>query len=189
MEDLTLRLAAGDQIAFKELVNEYQDKVYNTCLHFLRDTGEAEDITQEVFIEVYRSVGSFRGDSKLSTWIYRITTTKCLEYQRYKQRKRRFAFFRGLVGMEDAGQFLENNHIEYRHPGVELEHSERAEALYRAIDRLPESQREAFVLFNLEGFSYQEIADITNKSISSVESLIFRAKQNLRRQLENIYKN
>ncbi|MCP4121425.1 MAG: RNA polymerase sigma factor [Bacteroidetes bacterium] len=181
-------LKEADESAFRQVVESFQDKIYNTCLHFLRDTGEAEDITQEVFIEVYRSVNKFKGNSSLSTWIYRIASNKCLEYQRYKKRKRRQAFFQSLLGIDEAREYLEQKSVEYRHPGVQLEEKERSEEMFRAIDCLPESQRLAFTLHHIDGMSYKEIAEIMEKSVSSVESLLFRAKQNLRKKLEKMYR-
>ncbi len=183
------KLKSQDQQAFRAFVETYQGKVFNTCLHFLRDTGEAEDITQEVFIEVFRSISKFRKESKLSTWIYKIATTKCLELQRYKKRKRRVAFFQSIIGIEDAKEYLEQKSVEYQHPGVQLEQKERAEALFKAIDGLPEAQSTAFVLHNIDGKSYKEISEIMDKSISSVESVIFRAKKNLRNKLGKMYRN
>ena len=181
------RLIRGEESAFKELVEAFRDRVYNTCLHFLRDTGEAEDICQEVFIEVYRSISKFRKDASLSTWIYRISTTKCLEYQRYKKRQRRKAYFQSLLGMEESRQIIEAKSVDYRHPGVQLEEKERSEQLFRAIDSLSDAQRIAFTLHNIDGLSYKEIGKVMERSNSSVESLIFRAKQNLRKALKKMY--
>ena len=183
------QLKTGDENAFRQLVESYQNKVFNTCLHFLRDNGEAEDITQEVFIEVFRSIAKFREDAKLSTWVYKIATSKCLEYQRYKKRKRRQAFFQSMIGVEEAKEYLEQKSVEYRHPGVQLEEKERSEALFKAIDSLPDAQKIAFTLHNIDGMSYKEISEIIDKSVSSVESLIFRSKQNLRKKLAKMYKN
>jgi len=182
-------LIRGDENSFRDLVHNYQDRVYNTCLHFLRDTGEAEDISQEVFIEIYRSVSKFRGDASLSTLIFKIATMKCLEHQRYKKRKRRKAYFQSLLGVAEAKEYLEHKSVEYRHPGIQLEEKERSEYLFKAIDNLADAQKTAFTLHNIDGLSYKEIAVIMDKSISSVESLIFRAKQNLRSKLSNMYKN
>ncbi|HLF34034.1 MAG TPA: sigma-70 family RNA polymerase sigma factor, partial [Cyclobacteriaceae bacterium] len=89
-------LRRGDEQAFRQLVEEYQDKVYNTCLGFVRNEEEADDLAQEVFVEVFSSVQSFRGDSKLSTWIYRIAVTKSLELIRSKKRKKRFAVLKSV---------------------------------------------------------------------------------------------
>ncbi len=180
------QLKEGNEIAFKELVDTFQEKVLNTCLGFVPNKHDAEDIVQDVFIEVFRSIGKFRGDAKLSTWIYRITTTKCLEHIRSKKRQKRKSFFQSLIGMHENADRIKV--YDFNHPGVLLENQERAKILYEAIEKLPENQRVAFTLHKLEGLSYQEITTIMETSLSSVESLMFRAKKNLKKSLGDFYK-
>jgi RNA polymerase sigma-70 factor (ECF subfamily) len=180
-------LKKGNESAFSELLDEFQQKVFHTCLSFVPNKEDAEDIAQEVFLEVYRSINKFKGNSKLSTWIYKISTNKCLEFIRKKNTKKRFAFLQSISGNEvpmDKTNFF----TEFNHPGILLENKERTETIYLAINSLPESQRVVFTLAKLDGKSYQEIAEITGKSISSVESIMFRAKKNLQKKLENFYK-
>ena len=181
-------LKNGHRNAFDRLIEEYQDKVFGRCLSFVPNKEDAEDIAQEVFVEVFKSVKKFKGNSTLSTWIYRITTNKCLEFIRKKNTKKRFAFLQSLFGNEvplDKTSFF----TEFKHPGILLENKEDAEVLYSAIDRLPEEQRIVFTLHKIEGLSYKEISEITEKSIPSIESLLFRAKKNLRKLLHDFYKN
>ncbi|MEO0331881.1 MAG: sigma-70 family RNA polymerase sigma factor, partial [Bacteroidota bacterium] len=85
-------LRNGSERAYSQLLEEYQQKVFNTCISFVPNTEDAEDIAQEVFVQVFHSIRTFKGDSKLSTWIYRITTSKCLEFVRKRSTKKRFAF-------------------------------------------------------------------------------------------------
>jgi RNA polymerase sigma-70 factor (ECF subfamily) len=175
------QLRKGNQLAFQELVETFQDKVLNTCLGFVPNQHDAEDLVQEVFIEVYRSISKFRGDSKLSTWIYRITTTKCLEHLRAKKRQKRQSFFQSLIGMHENADRIKA--YDFDHPGVLMENRERTKMLYQAIEKLPENQRVAFTLHKIEGLSYQEITEVMETSLSSVESLMFRAKKNLKKYL------
>ncbi len=183
--DLISSLQKGSESAFRQLVDTYQHKVYNTCLGFLQNEEDAEETAQDVFIEIYKSVSSFRGDAKLSTWIYRIATTKSLELIRKQKRKKRFAFLSSLSG---GDQDYENTkHASFEHPGVILENKEHAKTLFTAMNELPESQKAAFTLHKVEGLPYQEIADVLNTSIASVESLMFRAKKNLQKSLRNYY--
>ncbi|MBL4605660.1 MAG: sigma-70 family RNA polymerase sigma factor, partial [Flavobacteriaceae bacterium] len=91
-EEFIEKLKSGSQSAFSQLLDEYQQKVFHTCISFVPTKEDAEDVSQEVFLEVYRSVSKFKGDSKLSTWIYKICTNKCLEFIRKKNAKKRFAF-------------------------------------------------------------------------------------------------
>lgn len=181
-------LKAGKQNAYGKLLEDFQQKVFATCISFVPNKEDAEDVAQEVFIEVFNSISKFKGNSKLSTWIYRITTNKCLEFIRKKNTKKRFAFLQSIAGnqmpIDKRGYFTEFNH-----PGVVLENKEKSETLFRAINQLPDAQKVVFTLHKVDGKTYQEISDITQKSISSVESLMFRAKKNLQKSLEHFYKN
>ena len=181
------RLKKGSESAFGELIDEFQQKVFHTCISFVPNKEDAEDVVQEVFLEVYKSIHKFKGNSKLSTWIYKICTNKCLEFIRKKNAKKRFAFVQSITGNQiplDKTNFF----TEFNHPGILLENKEKTETIYVAINSLPESQRVIFTLAKLDGKSYQEIVEITGKSLSSVESIMFRAKKNLQKKLENFYK-
>lgn len=182
------QLKNRSRASYSKLLDDFQNKVFATCLSFVPNREDAEDITQDVFVEVFNSISKFKGQSKLSTWIYRITTNKCLEFIRKRNTKKRFAFTQSLSG----GDFeIDRTHYftEMNHPGIILENKEKSETLFLAINGLPEAQRLVFTLHKIEGKSYQEISDITDKSLSSVESLMFRAKKNLQKILENFYKN
>ena len=178
------RLKAGEEAAFRTLVEIYQGQVYHTCFGVVQRSEEAEDLAQEVFMEVHRSVGAYRGEAKLSTWIYRIATTKSLEWIRRSKRQKRWAFFSAQRG-EDSG-ILQVADRE-AHPGLALENQERGKVLFAAMDRLAINQRMAFSLHKVDGLSYQEVADAMQVSVSSVESLMFRAKKNLQKLLRDYY--
>jgi len=182
--ELIQQLRAGDEQAFKSLVANYQDMVYNTALGIVQNSEDAEDVAQEVFIQVYRSIDQFKGDARLSTWIYRITTTKALDHIRSRRRKKRFAFITSLFGPNDE---LVHEPVDFQHPGVTLDRKEQAALLFRMIEQLPENQKVAFTLHKTEDLSYQEIAEVMKLSVSAVESLLFRARQNLRKLLEKHY--
>ena len=182
--ELIQQLRAGDEGAFKSLVANYQDLVYNTALGIVQNSEDAEDVAQEVFIQVYRSIDQFKGDARLSTWVYRITTTKALDHIRSRKRKKRFAFITSLFGPNDE---LVHEPVDFQHPGVTLDRKEQAALLFRMIEQLPENQKVAFTLHKTEELSYQEIADVMQLSVSAVESLLFRARQNLRKLLEKYY--
>jgi RNA polymerase sigma factor (sigma-70 family) len=171
--------------AFRFLLDSFKDKVFNTCLSFVRNRHDAEDLTQEVFVEVHKSIGKFRREASLSTWIYKIAINKSLEYRRKQKRKKRFGHIMELTGFGKSAEADES--VTFEHPGVELENKERGKILFKAMDELSENQRAALVLYEIEGLSYKEIAGVLETSLSSVESLIFRAKQNLRTKLRDIY--
>ncbi|MEP7278561.1 MAG: RNA polymerase sigma factor [Bacteroidota bacterium] len=188
MDERTLveQLKRGDEQAFKIIVTTWQDMVYNTALGILQSAEDAEDVAQEVFVQVYESIHTFKGESKLSTWLYRITTSKALDHIRRKKRKKRFALVQHLFG--------ENNEIiiqppDFNHPGVLMDNKENAAVLFRAIQKLPDNQKTAFVLNKVEGLNYQEISDVMKTTVSSVESLLHRAKTNLRKWLQELYRN
>lgn len=175
-------LKQGNERAFIQLVDAYSTKVFNLCLSMLQNQEDAEDATQEVFSTVFLSIKDFKGDAKLSTWIYRIAVNKCQEHFRRKNRKKRFGF---LFSIEKSDQAALTPSFE--HPGIDLENKERAAILFSAVDRLPESQKTAFTLNKIEGFAYEEVAEMMAVSLSSVESLLFRAKQNLKKSLGDYY--
>jgi RNA polymerase sigma factor (sigma-70 family) len=97
-QELIDGLRRGDEMAFKELVTVYQDRIYNTCIGIVQNAEDAEDVTQEVFIQVYRSIDNFKGESKLSTWLYRIATTRSLDLLRSRKSKKRFGLIQRLFG-------------------------------------------------------------------------------------------
>ena len=183
-EQLIQDLRQGNRNAFRLLVESYQEKVLNTCYGFLHNRQDAEDTAQEVFLEVFRSIGAFRETSRLGTWIYRIAITKSLDHLRRMKRKKRMATLVQLFGKEigDAEEPAETST-----PHEILEDEERAKILKSAVDSLPENQRIAITLHRYEGFQYSAIAEIMGISLSSVESLLHRAKKNLKKILYIYY--
>lgn len=171
---------------YNQLVDAYADRVFSTCLNLTRNQEDAEDVTQEVFTTIYLSLETFEGNSKLSTWIYSVATNKCKEFLRKKTRKKRSGFHTELE-REDS-HFVPMQIINFHHPGVMMEDQELSKVLFSAIDQLAENQSIAYTLHKIEGRSYQEVAEIMGISVSSVESLLFRAKKRLQQLLEHYYK-
>ena len=182
--ELIERLKQGDEAAFKQIVESSQGLVYNTALGIVQNPEDAEDVAQEVFVQMYESIKGFKGESRLSTWLYRITVSKAMDHLRKKKRKKRFAFVQSLFGMNDE---LVHDPPDFVHPGVSLDNKEKAKELFKAIEKLPEKQKIAFTLNRIEGLSYQEISEIMNLTVASVESLLHRARKNLRKTLESFY--
>lgn len=181
--DLIQLLKKGDQQAFRQLMETHGQKVHNTALGMLQDAALAEDITQEVFVTVYKSILTFNEKSSLSTWIYRITVNKCLDELRSRKRKKRSASLFGLFGEPELDDPAFSNFV---HPGVQSENREKAQILFRAVRSLPENQQTVFVLVHVEGLQQKEIAEIMNMSVKGVESLLQRAKTALRKKLEHL---
>lgn len=184
--ELIRQLKLGNEKAFRQLVELQKDRVYNTCLGLLHNSQDAEDVAQEVFIQVWNSIGNFKEKAALSTWIYRIAVTKSLELIRYRKSQKRQSFFQSLNEDNDPDEVSTDNL--FVHPGIALEQKERAEVLFRAIAQLPENQKVAFSLHKIESLSYKEIAEVMETSVSAVESLMHRAKKNLQDLLYEFYK-
>ncbi len=181
MNDQTLivSLQKGEPAAFKQLVDNWQHMVFNTVVSIVLDYQESEDVCQEVFIQVHQSVKNFRGDARLSTWLYRIAVTKALDWERKKKSKKRVANLKSWIGLGEK----EPEPANFYHPGVQLENKEKAARLFRAMQLLPENQRIAFTLIKAEGLSYEEVSAIMNLSVKAIESLMHRAKENLQKKL------
>lgn len=166
----------GDQNAFKLLVDTYQLMVVNTCYAFVHDRDEAEDIAQDVFVQVFESLDKFRFECKLSTWLYRMAVNRSINHCRSP-------WGRAIkIDIDSWKEQEEAQSVEMPQQQI-LEEQERIELLHKAIDKLPEKQRTALILNKYEELSYKEIADIMGVSLSSVESLLFRAKNNLEKYL------
>jgi RNA polymerase sigma factor (sigma-70 family) len=184
--ELIVQLQQGNESAFRKLVDDYEGMVYNTVIGIVQNEEDADDVTQEVFIQVYQSIHSFKGESKLSTWLYRIAVTKALDHEKRKKRKKRFAFLESLFG--NAKEEIIHP-ADFHHPGIVLENKEKAGELFSALQQLPGNQRTAFTLHKLEGLSHQEIAAVMEITLSAVESLMGRAKSNLKKILQDYYQH
>ena len=170
---------------FEKMYNQYKLLVYNVALNYLQNIEDAEEITQDVFIQLHQSIAKFQNNSTLKTWIYRITINKCLDFIKHKNSKKRFFIF----GKKSESDFELQKTSNFEHPGILMENKEDAEILFHVINELSENQKTAFVFSKLDGLSNPEIATIMELSISSVESLIFRAKSTLKEKLSLKFEN
>ena len=168
---------------FADIVSSRQQMVYNTALGIVQNEEDAEDVTQEVFLKVYEGLKRFRHESSLSTWIYRITITTSLDFEKQKKRHKRGGLMQRVFGYDEVDE-----KPDFFHPGVALDKKEDAAVLFMAIKKLPEKQRTAFVLHKVEGLTNNEIAVIMETTLLAVESLQVRAKNNLRNHLQDYYK-
>lgn len=184
-EDLIKGIQAGNEEAFRVLFDTFRQRVFNTCNSIIHNATDSDDLVQEVFVEIYRSSAKFRGDSRLSTWIYRIAINKSLNHMRQLNRRKWYQSIENLAGL-NLKQTIHTPGM--KQPDAELEEKQKSERLHAAIDDLPENQRTAFLLNKYEDLSYMEIAEVMNTSHSAVESLIHRAKTNLQKKLYSFYK-
>lgn len=171
----------GGTAQLKWLVDAYQVKVYNICFSLVHNHHDAEDVTQDVFIEVLKHMDSFRGDSQLGTWIYRIAVNRSLNFIRSAKRRKVFSYIDELLSLSGK----ESPDVSYvNEPGAD---DEQRIVLQNALNALPEKQRTAFTLNKINDLSYKEIAGIMDISHASVESLIHRAKLKLQKLLKSYY--
>lgn len=191
MEDTKIidNILNNQPAGFKTLVDKYQLMVINTCYGFVHNREDAEDVAQEVFVEVHRSIDKFRKESKLSTWLYRISVNKSLNFIRNNKKNSWFQSLDILFRSEkNTGKVIELSDSKNNIPDSIIENKETGNVIYEAISWLPKNQKTAFTLHKYEDLSYKEISDVMELSLSSVESLLFRAKKNLQDKLIKHYK-
>ncbi len=175
-ENFIEQLKAGHSRAYSKLIDDYQSMVLNICYKFLRDSDDAKDAAQEVFVQAFRSIKSFREDAEIATWLYRIAVNRSIDALRSRKRKEKW------IAIKDSFETLTRivaDHSKVSHPEKAIELKDREKYLHAALNKLPAKQQSALVLSKCEGFSNPEIAELLDVSVSSVESLIHRAKQNM----------
>lgn len=176
----------GHEPAFREFYDQTKSRVFNMALGYVRNREDAEEITQDVFIDVFRSASTFKGDASVTTWLYRIAVNKSLDFLKHQKRQKRFAFFTSLF--DTATGKLLHQPADFFHPGITLENQENAAMLFQAIDKLPDKQKTAYLLTKVEGLNNIETAGVMTVSVGAVESLLQRATENLKKQLAGLYK-
>jgi RNA polymerase sigma-70 factor (ECF subfamily) len=177
----------GDKTAFDRLVLKHKDRLFNLCYRLLGDYEEANDSAQETFIKVYRSLKEFRFESAFSTWLYRIAVNTCknkLKSSAYRQ-KRKMVPLDNPISANRSSPSREI-HDESQSPATELEKKERMRLIQEAINKLPAEQKEVVTLRDIEGFSYEEVAEITGFNLGTVKSRLARARLDLRKKLRSV---
>jgi RNA polymerase sigma-70 factor (ECF subfamily) len=188
MEDAEIieRIKKGETKYFEEIVKKYKKVVFGHAYNFLRNKEEAEDTAQEVFIAVYKSLAGFRGDSKLSTWIYRITINTCKNRLKQMQRLRSQTADESYEeNQEEKTSMVDNlKEKEEKEPDRSYASDETKKLIYKRIDELTEEQRRVIMMRDVDGLSYEEIGQVLKLSVSAVKSKLFRARENLREKLQ-----
>ncbi|MFT5399999.1 MAG: RNA polymerase sigma-70 factor (ECF subfamily) [Gammaproteobacteria bacterium] len=178
--ELVKRVQAGDSAAFDILVQKYQHKVINLVGRFVSDQAECQDIAQDAFVKAYRAINSFRGDSQFYTWLYRIAANTAKNFLASRARKSP-AY---SVDVEDAEHFEgESGLKEYANPENLLLTDEIKATIFRAIENLPDDLKSAITLRELDGLSYEDIAQVMDCPIGTVRSRIFRARDVIDKEL------
>lgn len=172
--DLTQLSSAGNMVAFEEVYNRHHRRVYAICLRMLKNSSEAEDLTQDVFIQLHRKIGSFRGDSAFTTWLHRLTVNQVLMHFRKRSVKMEKVTDEG----ETPVQIVKGSEKPGKMPVVDKI------ALENAIKDLPNGYRNVFVLHDIEGFEHEEVARILGCSVGTSKSQLHKARMKLRKLLQ-----
>jgi RNA polymerase sigma-70 factor (ECF subfamily) len=178
--DIVLEVLAGNINAFAKIIRKYETRVRGHCLAMLSNTTYAEDAAQEVFIKAYQSLGQFRGNSSFSTWLYRITANRCLDILRKKARKQTESWDALL---EKEGSKIESMLVSQP---AEESSAEQIELMAKILVHLSEKDRAMLLLREMQGLSYQELADTLGCSIDSVKARLRRARQEISEKLRHI---
>ena len=170
------KVLGGDANAFETLVLEYEKNVYNIALRMTGNSEDAADMTQEAFIKAYNSLQSFRGDSKFSVWLYRIVSNVCLDFLRSKNRRPTVSLSVEDDDGEDAQLDVAD---ESQSPELLLDRKLTCDSVRRGLDSLPPDYRQILLLREIQGLSYDEIAQALSLEVGTVKSRIFRARKRL----------
>lgn len=182
--DLVFRFRQGDPEAFSELVRRYYERLYNSVYALVGGRDDADDLTQEVFLKAYRSLGKFRGKSQFYTWLYRIGVNCCLDWLKSPNRRINDLSLERerWEGREDRGR------IQFRSTDEGVEQRELQAILESALEALPDDYRVVVVMREFDGLTYEEIAHFMHCNIGTVKSRLFRARTRLREIMKIDYK-
>lgn len=178
MDEFTLRKAQkGDAQAFERLVTPHEQMLWRVCWHYTRHQEDAADCLQETMLKAWRAIGSYRGECALSSWLYRIASTVCLDFLRKQKR---------LPQTESADEMEESGYMPVDHsptPDEAILKAESTQEIQAAIDALPGDMRTVIILYALQGLGYEEIAEAMNTSVGTVKSRLNRARQKIAKYL------
>ncbi len=167
-------------MTFNDIYTEYGKLIFNLALQYVHNVEDAEEITQDVFVKVNEGLSTFRNNSSIKTWIYRITIHQSLDFIKSRKNRKR-SFISSFWNHKDKDfKYL---HTQFNHPGIELEQKEATEAIFKAINQLSPRQKTVIILLKIEGKSQNESAELMNMSEKALESLFQRAKKNLEKLL------
>lgn len=185
-QELVTLAREGDEEAFAQLVRENESRIYTLTLRMTNNREDAQDLAQEAFLNAWRGIGKFQGDSSFSTWLYRLASNACIDHLRRRKRRQEVDFTAPLYNEEDQPIELPDSSFD---PQFELERQQQRQAVEYALAALPPAQRKILVLRELHGLSYQEIAQALDLDLGTVKSRISRgrlAMRNILRQEGNL---
>ena len=177
-QELVLRAQKGDDEAFAQLMRDNEKRVYNLTLRMMGNPEDAMDLAQETFLNAWRGLKFFKGDSAFSTWVYRLASNACIDHLRKQKRRQNLS---AAVSLDDEeGESQTDVPDERYQPEAELERQERRRAVERGLNQLSEEHRQVLVMREVQGLSYQEIGDVLDLEAGTVKSRIARARLALR---------
>lgn len=179
-ESGTGTLKTGKEQAFQKLMHLYGKGIFNLCIGMIPNRENAENITRDVFVEAYQYMDSSGQGEQVKTWLSRIALNKCYNHIKYSKRQKKYGIIQSLFYTNANPLEVPHN---FAHPGIALENKEHAKVLYGALAVLPETQKAAFTLHEMQGMDYKQIADTMKLSVPAVESLLSRARTGLRKKL------
>jgi RNA polymerase sigma-70 factor, ECF subfamily len=182
-QELVARCREGDPVAFGMIYQRHERAVYRFAYHMLGDPDEADDIKQDTFVKAFRTIPGFRGDCSLLTWLLKVTGNLCRDKRKSQARRGETAILPELEAT------LCDTSERGSDPARQAERRFMRSAVHRVLGGLPEAQRELIVLRDLEGLSYQEIADVLGCSVASVKLRLFRARRSFKDRMESLLKS
>jgi len=183
-EALVKAILDGQTGLFEELVDAYKDRIFSMACRFTGSIHEGQDLAQEIFLLIYRNLKSFKGQSSLSTWIYRVSLNRCLDWQR-KQKRMKWKLFQAIQKEEKDIDIFQNLASSVDTPEEAYLKQEEQKILHEKIRRLPEKYQVVIILYHFQDCSYQQISEILDIPVRTVETQLYRAKQKLRKMLRN----
>jgi RNA polymerase sigma-70 factor (ECF subfamily) len=170
--------ASGNRTAFRTIVEQHQGFVYAVAFRFVNDSSDAEDLTQEVFIRLWKGLHTYRDEVKFTTWLYRIVANRCLDFLKSRHGRQR----KNKVDVT-SGQFVQDHST----PEKELQYTELMRAIHQTAEKLTPKQRAVFILRDLEGLSSEEVSEALEMSLGNVKSNLFYARQKMSEKLKTLY--
>lgn len=187
--ELLARAQAGEDAAFEELVNRHRDNVYGLALRMTRSEADAAEIAQDTFLSAYQALPTFRGDAAFGSWVHRIAANNALMRLRHQKVKASVEQELGEPEFNERGSLTEAPRPEWaRAADEQVIDAELGGAIRQATDRLPEAYRQVFLLKDVEGLSYEQIAEVTGDSVAAIKSRLHRARLALREAIEAFYR-
>jgi len=187
-EILIKKFKTGDESSFEKLVEKYQSRVYSIALSMLRDKNDADDVSQEIFVKVYRSLHKFKGKSKFFTWLYRITINTCINSRNGGGKRKKIVSLSQPIDEQGNDLYTYLPQKRFKSPLEVLKNKELSEKIKLAIDSLSDGLKEVFILREIEDISYKELANILQCPEGTIKSRLFRARDQLKEKL-GVYLN